>query len=71
MARLLARMPLLLRVLDNIALLDMLLAFFQAVGGASCERRQRAWCACHAKVPRQFKAASRCLRLALHSASLS
>jgi hypothetical protein len=32
--RLLSRMPLLLRVLDNIALLDMLLAFFQAVGGA-------------------------------------
>lgn len=33
MSKLLAKMPLLLRVLDNIALLDMLLAFFQAVTG--------------------------------------
>jgi hypothetical protein len=31
--KLLAQMPLLLRMLDNIALLDMLLSFFQAVTG--------------------------------------
>jgi predicted membrane-bound dolichyl-phosphate-mannose-protein mannosyltransferase len=34
-SKLLAQMPLLLRMLDNIALLDMLLSFFQAVTGRS------------------------------------
>lgn len=32
-SKLLVQMPLLLRLLDHIALLDMLLAFFQAVTG--------------------------------------
>lgn len=35
--KLLAQMPLLLRMLDHIALLDMLLAFFQAVTGMAGE----------------------------------
>jgi hypothetical protein len=33
LGKVLSQMPLLLRMLDNIALLDMLLAFFQAVTG--------------------------------------
>lgn len=35
LVKILGQMPLLLRMLDNIALLDMLLAFFQAVTGTS------------------------------------
>lgn len=47
-SKLLSKMPLLLRLLDNIALLDMLLAFFQAVTGVwrgcgCCAKTARAW----------------------------
>lgn len=43
-SKLLTHMPLLLRLLDNIALLDMLLSFFQAVTGQQLHRC--APCAC-------------------------
>lgn len=48
-SKLLSQMPLLLRLLDHIALLDMLLAFFQAVtGGGYCgqERTLLVDCCC-------------------------
>ena len=37
LGKILSQMPLLLRMLDNIALLDMLLAFFQAVTGTALQ----------------------------------
>jgi hypothetical protein len=65
LGKVLSQMPLLLRMLDNIALLDMLLAFFQAVTGM-VPSTTRCSCISHSLVDRQAELSAYLLHLDQH-----